>query len=56
MPLTKIVSGGQTGVDRGACHMEAAADEVRKAIRSRASGSPVPGESVALSTIESNAI
>ena len=83
MSLIKIVSGGQTGVDRGAldaalaaglfgisasplallgaapsgvrqrfalsspaviCHRDVATDEVRKANRSRASGSPVAGE------------
>ena len=57
MALSKVVSGGQTGVDRGAldarsrvgslvavCHREVATDGVREASQSRASDSPVPAE------------
>src|ERR1700676_4920424 len=57
MALSKVVSGGQTGVDRGAldarsrvgslvavCHREVATDGVREASQSRASDSPSSGE------------
>jgi hypothetical protein len=41
----KLVLRGQGGVNRVEnCHKEVATDGVRKATRSRASGSPLPGE------------
>lgn len=41
--LMKIVSCGQTGVDR-VCHKEVATEEVREASQSHASDSPSPDE------------